>query len=81
MKKLILLSLSLLMFVGCLAPATEVPTSNNNIKVELLFEHEGVKVYRFYDGGVFLYYAVKSDGSIDLTKTGKHNKQMLEVDE
>lgn len=27
-----------------------------DFKIELLFEHEGVKVYRFYDGGYYRYY-------------------------
>lgn len=29
----------------------EEPSNNSNFDVELLFEYEGIKVYRFYDCG------------------------------
>jgi hypothetical protein len=33
-----------------------VRTSNGGVHVEKLFEHDGVKVYRFQDGGYWVYY-------------------------
>ena len=40
-----------LVLVSCLAPAQmQVQGSNPSVKVELLFEADGCKVYRFYDG-------------------------------
>ena len=30
--------------------------NNNTYRVEYLFEHEGCKVYRFYDYGRYIYY-------------------------
>ncbi len=45
-----------LMLLGCEEPAQKtVSTTNQNIKVELLFEHDGCKVYRFNDGGTHYY--------------------------
>ena len=41
----------LLLSLGCQKPAQEtVIPSNQKYQLELLFEHEGIKVYRFYDG-------------------------------
>ena len=43
---------------GCENRAIGVqPTSNGNVKLELLFEHDGCKVYRFMDFGEPVYYA------------------------
>ena len=45
----------LLSFTHCatsVIPAQQIlTTSNKDVKVELLFEIDGCKVYRFYDGG------------------------------
>lgn len=47
----------LAMFViGCQGDAQETrATTNSEFHVQLLFEHDGCKVYRFYDGR-FIYY-------------------------
>jgi len=45
--------------VGCYTqqPITKRITENNaTYKVEYLFEHEGCKVYRFYDRGEYVYF-------------------------
>ena len=34
----------------------EAPKNNGTYKVEYLFEHEGCKVYRFYDRGQYVYF-------------------------
>ena len=42
---------------GCLAaPLETAPTANPAIQVDLLFEHDGCRVYRFMDGG-YHYFA------------------------
>lgn len=42
---------------GCSkAPVSSSPTNNAAIQVELLFEKDGMKVYRFDDGGRSIYY-------------------------
>ena len=59
---LLLLAISLLA-AGCVAnPVTREQTNNAEVAVDLLFEHEGVRVYRFTDGGRFHYYAVPRAG-------------------
>lgn len=38
-------------------PLTSNPSENNSTyKVEYLFEHEGCKVYRFYDRSSYIYF-------------------------
>lgn len=47
-----------LCFVGCANdPVATSSTTNAAIKVELLFENDGVKVYRFTDCGRYIYFA------------------------
>jgi Domain of unknown function (DUF4884) len=46
---------------GCFAPAqmpvkTQNPENNQTYKVDYLFEHDGCKVYRFYDRGNCVYF-------------------------
>lgn len=54
MKKFILLSLLL---VGCARDPLSTYRSNNpEFNPSLLFEHNGVKVYRFVDAGRYVYY-------------------------
>ena len=38
-------------------PISKEPAANNHYyKVEYLFEHDGCKVYRFYDNGYYVYF-------------------------
>lgn len=47
---------AIILFTGCQKSAQETTTTSNTaLKVELLFEHDGVKVYRFFDGR-WIYY-------------------------
>jgi hypothetical protein len=56
MKALTILTLLTLSLIGCKNESvSNSSTSNTNIKVELLFEHDGVKVYRFRDGRTVYY--------------------------
>ncbi len=55
MKKLIFL-LSIVSF-SCTRPALEtVNSSNPNIELELIFEKDGCKMYRFYEGNRYIYW-------------------------
>ena len=48
----------LIALVGCQDnPVSTSTTNNSKIGVDFLFEHEGCRVYRFYDGGGPVYYA------------------------
>jgi hypothetical protein len=79
MKHNILLGLLLIgSLTGCYQPAQQITSSSNpNFNLELLFENEGVKVYRFMDGGNYIYYTDSrgktewhvSSGKTSITKT------------
>lgn len=58
------------------SPLSSEKSSNPSFEVEFLFEKDGVKVYRFYDGGRPIYY-INSQGSIQWTEfTGKTSHEM-----
>ena len=53
--------LALVATTGCLAePIATAPTNNAGIQVDLLFEHDGCRVYRFRD--VSYHYYAKCGG-------------------
>ncbi|HEY4063872.1 MAG TPA: DUF4884 domain-containing protein [Puia sp.] len=56
-------------------PLTKGPAANNDTyKVEYLFEHEGCKVYRFFDRGNYIYYTNCNGEAITRTdSTAIHN--------
>jgi len=46
---------------GCFTPGqmpvkTQTPDNNQDYKVDYLFEHDGCKVFRFYDRGNVVYF-------------------------
>ncbi len=57
MKKSVLL-ISLLFLAGCAKESisSEI-TEGNDINIELLFEKDGCKMYRFRDGGRYIYWS------------------------
>lgn len=77
--KLSILAIAFLMS-SCWAgvPLTSKSSDNNKTyTVDYLFEHDGCKVYRFYDNGAYVYFtncnsditAVKSDSTRIITKS------------
>lgn len=67
MRKLILLSL--ILFCSCNKQAKETTqTDNTAFQVDFLFEHNGFKVYRFYDAG-HNHYFVEPKGEVLSTQT------------
>jgi hypothetical protein len=43
---------------GCVStPVSNTTTNNPDVSVALLFEHDGCRVYRFYDDLHYIYYA------------------------
>lgn len=57
MKKFLILFFALLLLSSCKKEAQEVfSTTNSEIRVDFLFEVDGIKVYRFYDNGHFVYF-------------------------
>ena len=62
MKKIILFVLVIFLLVSCNDnEGINIPTSDsiNEIKVEKLFVVDGITVYRFYDGGIVVYFTNK----------------------
>jgi len=63
MKQLsaLIVALSVLTMSGCAAEGIrEAQSANRNVTVDLLTEFEGVRVYRFLDGGNYVYVAVSA---------------------
>ena len=57
MKKSVLIFNLLLLLTSCFKEPVSTENSNNSeIKLAMLFEKDGCKVYRFFDGGRAVYY-------------------------
>ncbi|MGA2886295.1 MAG: DUF4884 domain-containing protein [Halobacteriota archaeon] len=54
-------------------PVAHVQTDNKNISVDLLFEHNGCTVYRFWDMGEPIYYS-NCGGSTQTSWRERHGK-------
>lgn len=67
--------LSLFLLIGCVKKAEKIE-AKGNYKVELLFENDGCKVYRFYDGR-YVYYTDCS-GKISYEYSSKNGKTIIE---
>lgn len=67
MKTLTRLFILLLVMAGVSSCYTSVPLkqgkseNNKTYEVSYLFEHDGCKVYRFYDRGNYVYFTTKGD--------------------
>jgi hypothetical protein len=68
-KLLIVLSLAL---TGCLNEpmSTEQAGKDDKFQIEFLFEKDGLKMYRFYDGGNYHYFTT-SGQTITEQQSGK----------
>jgi Domain of unknown function (DUF4884) len=73
MKKIIGLLLISIILVSCVGNGIEKSkTNNDDYEVTYLFEKDGVKVYRFYDGMNFHYFT--SRGETITTQTSGSGK-------
>lgn len=67
--------LFLLLAVGCSKNSLSVERSNNpDIKVELLLEHDGCKIYRFMDSN--WVYFTKCGETLNIVNCGKNCKRL-----
>lgn len=66
MKKLVLVLLVGLLIVSCRNEPVSKSVEGNEIEVEFMFEKDGVKVYRFYDGR---YHYFTTNGETITTQT------------
>lgn len=51
----------LVLFAGCVGPALKM-TTINSYKVDLLFEVDDCRVYRFEDNGNYHYFVTRTGG-------------------
>jgi hypothetical protein len=61
---------TILLLVGCYKEPQSSESVGNGFRVEYLFEKDGIKVYRFYDGGRSHYFTSKGE-SISTQSNGK----------
>lgn len=74
MKKLFVLALGVMLLASCQGEA-QSSTQEGDYRVEFLFEKDGVKVYRFYDGRTHYFtsrgetMSTQSSGKTHYTET------------
>lgn len=79
LKVYCIVALLLLISVFCTRSAIkEVRTDNPSFCPELLFENEGVRVWRFADGGRYIYYT-DARGRVEWTTTHHNGKNTYTV--
>jgi hypothetical protein len=67
MRKLFVIGITMmllgtsLLFVGCYKEGQSSESVGNGFRVEYLFEKDGIKVYRFSDGGRSHYFTSKGE--------------------
>lgn len=74
MKKLIILISIITTFSSCLEKSVSTTTEGQGVKVELLFEKDGIKVYRFWDGGDVHYFTDRGE-TMTTQKKGKQREE------
>lgn len=74
MKKLLLAAaiIAAITITGCNHDPQSTKIEGNGIKVEFLFEHNGIRMYRFCDGGHMHYFTDRGETSTTQTE-GKTN--------
>ncbi len=77
MKKILTL-LILFLLISCHKESIET-SHKGDFKVELLFEHDGCKVYRFFDAR-YVYYTDCSCGSSTVTTYQKNKNEIENVE-
>jgi hypothetical protein len=71
MKKIILAIILLTAFSGCYEKPVSSTTEGRGVEVELLFEKDGIKVYRFSDGGHYHYFTDRGE-TMSTMQSGKN---------
>ena len=80
MKKIIGLLLISITFISCVGDGIEKSkTNNDDYEVTYLFEKDGVKMYRFYDGMHYHYFT--SRGETITTQTSGSGKNETRYEE
>jgi len=74
MKKILSITLLVFLLTSCYKDPQSVTSEGKGFEVEFLFEKDGVKVYRFYDGGRHHYFTSRGE-TMSTQKSGKSNYQ------
>ena len=69
MKKIILSLLAISLLISC-KPSNPNATPTEKYEVELLFEKDGIKMYRFFDQGHYRYFTSRGE-IIGIQTSGK----------
>jgi hypothetical protein len=72
MKKILLIASVTLTLSSCYKDPQNITTEGNGFEVEYLFEKDGIKVYRFQDGGKAHYFTSKGE-TITSQPNGKNH--------
>ena len=72
MKKIIGIVLVGVILTGCYKDPQSSTTEGNGFNVEFLFEKDGIKMYRFFDGGRQHYFTTSGE-TISNQHSGKTN--------
>jgi hypothetical protein len=76
MKKIFVFCVCVVLFCGCFKDGTpeNVGQAKDDFEVTLLFEKDGVKVYRFSDGGNYRYFTSRGE-TMSTIQSGKTSRQ------
>jgi hypothetical protein len=77
MKHLIIALGIALSLSSCGKKAQSTSTEGNDIKVEFLFEKDGVKVYRFRDFGNYHYFTTRGESMTTQSSGKTHYEENL----
>lgn len=75
----VLLILVFFLLTSCFAKpiARQIPQNNTTYQVDYLFEHDGCKVYRFYDIGEYVYFTNCSGNVTAHSKDSSGQKRIV----
>ncbi|MFD2575739.1 DUF4884 domain-containing protein [Haoranjiania flava] len=75
----VLLILAFFLLTSCFAKpiARQIPQNNTTYQVDYLFEHDGCKVYRFYDIGEYVYFTNCSGNVTAHSKDSSGQKRIV----
>ncbi len=71
MRKILGLLLAGVLLTGCYKESQSSTTEGNGFQVEFLFEKDGIKMYRFFDGGRQHYFTTTGE-TISTQHSGKN---------
>lgn len=74
--KYFIISIFAVVLVGCFKEPESIVEAGKDFKVQELFTHKGCTLYRFADGGGYIYYSDCRGNTSYQVKSGKASIQM-----